>query len=216
MRTRYPLDRTFTPSSHEMTLRYSNYQTRQKRLRALEVGSLCSPWPCRAWPRVYGRARAAASNPSGAVQRALSKLMVECGLIQPRSPEVESVSLGSSWGPFKLQFSVAILTATGSPSSSPPTSSTIDSLTNRLRERSQSNFQPFRLQIKADLMLIEPGWVSGRRGSNPQLQPWEGCTLPLSYSRGDSDLAWSVSSGKGKYWIIYHVALGRLGERGTW
>src|SRR4029077_2017708 len=27
--------------------------------------------------------------------------------------------------------------------------------------------------------------VSGRRGSNPQLQPWEGCTLPLSYSRSD-------------------------------
>jgi hypothetical protein len=27
--------------------------------------------------------------------------------------------------------------------------------------------------------------VSGRRGSNPQLQPWEGCTLPLSYSRMD-------------------------------
>jgi hypothetical protein len=25
--------------------------------------------------------------------------------------------------------------------------------------------------------------VSGRRGSNPRLQPWEGCTLPLSYSR---------------------------------
>src|ERR1700680_3285163 len=25
---------------------------------------------------------------------------------------------------------------------------------------------------------------SGRRGSNPQLQPWEVCTLPLSYSRG--------------------------------
>jgi hypothetical protein len=27
--------------------------------------------------------------------------------------------------------------------------------------------------------------LSGRRGSNPQLQPWEGCTLPLSYSRTD-------------------------------
>ena len=24
---------------------------------------------------------------------------------------------------------------------------------------------------------------SGRRGSNPRLQPWQGCTLPLSYSR---------------------------------
>jgi hypothetical protein len=37
---------------------------------------------------------------------------------------------------------------------------------------------------------------SGRRGSNPQLQPWEGCTLPLSYSRagqGDED-----SAGRGQ------------------
>jgi hypothetical protein len=29
---------------------------------------------------------------------------------------------------------------------------------------------------------------SGKRGSNPQLQPWEGCTLPLSYSRSTSGL----------------------------
>ena len=28
---------------------------------------------------------------------------------------------------------------------------------------------------------------SGRRGSNPRLQPWQGCTLPLSYSRTHSD-----------------------------
>jgi hypothetical protein len=29
---------------------------------------------------------------------------------------------------------------------------------------------------------------SGRRGSNPRLQPWQGCTLPLSYSRDLSNL----------------------------
>ena len=26
-------------------------------------------------------------------------------------------------------------------------------------------------------------WWSGRRDLNPRLQPWQGCTLPLSYSR---------------------------------
>jgi hypothetical protein len=29
---------------------------------------------------------------------------------------------------------------------------------------------------------------SGRRGSNPRLQPWQGCTLPLSYSRASFHL----------------------------
>jgi hypothetical protein len=28
---------------------------------------------------------------------------------------------------------------------------------------------------------------SGRRDSNPRLQPWQGCTLPLSYSRTEPD-----------------------------
>jgi hypothetical protein len=26
-------------------------------------------------------------------------------------------------------------------------------------------------------------WWSGKRDLNPRLQPWQGCTLPLSYSR---------------------------------
>src|SRR5512136_2526316 len=30
------------------------------------------------------------------------------------------------------------------------------------------------------------GFWSGKRDSNPRLQPWQGCTLPLSYSRSVS------------------------------
>ena len=36
------------------------------------------------------------------------------------------------------------------------------------------------------------GHESGRRDSNPRLQPWEGCTLPLSYSRAQPILAQPV------------------------
>src|SRR5947209_2614035 len=38
------------------------------------------------------------------------------------------------------------------------------------------------------------GGLSGRRESNPQLQPWKGCTLPLSYSRAGSMLR-AMTSG---------------------
>ena len=38
-----------------------------------------------------------------------------------------------------------------------------------------------RCLIKNQIIRKE-NW-SGRRGSNPRLQPWQGCTLPLSYSR---------------------------------
>src|SRR5438067_13899000 len=43
----------------------------------------------------------------------------------------------------------------------------------------------------------EPPWAwtsvqSGRRDSNPRRQPWQGCTLPLSYSR----VAGGFSSGR--------------------
>ena len=31
--------------------------------------------------------------------------------------------------------------------------------------------------------LLHTMWWSGRRDLNPRLQPWQGCTLPLSYSR---------------------------------
>ncbi len=44
---------------------------------------------------------------------------------------------------------------------------------------------------------------SGKRDLNPRLQPWQGCTLPLSYSRVSSiypiklqDLRWVVKSPK--------------------
>jgi hypothetical protein len=67
-----------------------------------------------------------------------------------------------------------------------PITTSIDLLTNRLREGSQFNFQATQTAIKADPMPIETARVSGRRGSNPQLQPWEGCTLPLSYSRDEA------------------------------
>jgi hypothetical protein len=30
---------------------------------------------------------------------------------------------------------------------------------------------------------------SGKRDLNPRLQPWQGCTLPLSYSRNFNDLS---------------------------
>jgi len=57
----------------------------------------------------------------------------------------------------------------------------VESLTNRLRERSPFNFQAGRTAINAYPTPIETGYVSGRRGSNPQLQPWEG-DGPFLYS----------------------------------
>ena len=33
------------------------------------------------------------------------------------------------------------------------------------------------------LDVIEPSLWSGKGDSNPRRQPWQGCTLPLSYSR---------------------------------
>jgi hypothetical protein len=71
------------------------------------------------------------------------------------------------------------------PASRAPGTTSVDSLTNLLRERSQFNFQATYAAIKAEPSPFETDPVSGRRGSNPQLQPWEGCTLPLSYSRAD-------------------------------
>jgi hypothetical protein len=71
------------------------------------------------------------------------------------------------------------------PASRAPVTTSVDMLTNLLRERSQFNFQASQTAIHSDPIPIEAGHVSGRRGSNPQLQPWEGCTLPLSYSRRD-------------------------------
>ena len=40
--------------------------------------------------------------------------------------------------------------------------------------------------------VLGKGW-SGRRDLNPRLQPWQGCTLPLSYARvGTSILGKSI------------------------
>ena len=33
------------------------------------------------------------------------------------------------------------------------------------------------------MLLGFTSWWSGKRDLNPRLQPWQGCTLPLSYSR---------------------------------
>src|SRR3954447_26682782 len=35
---------------------------------------------------------------------------------------------------------------------------------------------------------------SGKRDSNPRLQPWQGCTLPLSYSRAVSFVIYQTSA----------------------
>ena len=51
------------------------------------------------------------------------------------------------------------------PASRAPITASIDSLTNRLRERSQFNFQATQNAIKADPVPFETGHVSGRRGS---------------------------------------------------
>ena len=45
---------------------------------------------------------------------------------------------------------------------------------------------PPRLQMR-DFSGLVRGW-SGKRDSNPRLQPWQGCTLPLSYSRSRGEL----------------------------
>ena len=34
----------------------------------------------------------------------------------------------------------------------------------------------------------EPCIWSGKRDLNPRLQPWQGCTLPLSYSRSNKNI----------------------------
>lgn len=43
---------------------------------------------------------------------------------------------------------------------------------------------PFPYIIKKN-QKIRFFFISGRRGSNPRRQPWEGCILPLNYPRSD-------------------------------
>ena len=45
-----------------------------------------------------------------------------------------------------------------------------------------------RRRREAERAFDQSAWIvrgsgSGKRDSNPRLQPWQGCTLPLSYSR---------------------------------
>ena len=44
---------------------------------------------------------------------------------------------------------------------------------------------------------------SGKRGSNPRLQPWQGCTLPLSYSRRS---AYLLVKDDERYWLTHVVS----------
>lgn len=57
---------------------------------------------------------------------------------------------------------------------------------------------------------------SGRRDSNPRRQPWQGCTLPLSYSRGRSDVvSWGPKAVKDfsvPLWIRPHASFREADE----
>ena len=60
------------------------------------------------------------------------------------------------------------------PASRAQITTSVDLLTNRLRGRCQFNFQNTYAPIKTDPIANETCYGSGRRGSNPQPQPWEG------------------------------------------
>ena len=47
------------------------------------------------------------------------------------------------------------------------------------------------------LCRLKKKW-SGKRDSNPRLQPWQGCTLPLSYSRSETFFVKNSPLVKGK------------------
>ena len=59
-------------------------------------------------------------------------------------------------------------------------------------QRSIQLSYPRKRQIKKK---PEKTGVSERRGSNPRRQPWQGCTLPLSYSRIKTASHWSERRG---------------------
>ena len=53
-----------------------------------------------------------------------------------------------------------------------------------LQRRTGGNGEERKMPVSYSKLASRRVW-SGRRDSNSRLQPWEGCTLPLSYSRAD-------------------------------
>ena len=50
------------------------------------------------------------------------------------------------------------------------------------------------LKLFSNIVNYRVFW-SGRRDSNPRLQPWQGCALPLSYARFDNAKISNLSVG---------------------